>query len=239
MKIERGVTCPRCGASTPLPHDLRAPSFACAYCHATLETAAFAGGAAVTADALLGHMRAAVAAPEGALASIAQAPRFEDENTETRDARCRHCQAPVAVPMNLRVHTLTCGSCGRAQAVSDYVSDRERLEADMARQIAGNEALTRLRAEGVACPRCGGQNAVPEGASVQFPCRFCGAAVLLADHADAGAVARQRLRDNVFALRDEMVAAQQRKDRRLLAAILAVVGCIAVAAVIANVALAR
>ena len=234
MTIERGVTCPRCGASTPLPDDLRAPSFACAFCHATLDTAAFAGRGAVSADALLGHMRAAVADPANAIASIPLAPRFEDENATTRPAQCRDCHAAVAVPMNLRVHTFACAGCGKPQRVSDYVSDRERFEADMARQVAGNDALKRLRAEGVACPKCGGHNAVPEGASVQFPCGFCAATILLADHVDAGAVARQRLKENVFGLRDELMRKQQHRDRMTTRIIVGAIALVAVAGLVMN-----
>lgn len=43
MAREHGVTCSRCGASTPLPDDLRTPTFSCAFCHGELQAAAYAG----------------------------------------------------------------------------------------------------------------------------------------------------------------------------------------------------
>ena len=82
----------------------------------------------------------------------------------------------------------------------------------MARQVAGNEAWRRLLADGVACGRCGGVNAVPDDGSVQLACSFCGAAVLLSDHVDAGAVARHRLKHGVFAMRDEALAYASRLE---------------------------
>ena len=55
MASRRGVTCPECGASTLLPDDLTVPSFACAFCHAVLSTAAFAGVAVLLGAMALYH----------------------------------------------------------------------------------------------------------------------------------------------------------------------------------------
>jgi hypothetical protein len=219
----RGVTCPRCGGSTPLPHDLRVPTFECAFCHATLQTAAYAGQAAVSADALLGHIGAVVSAPAHAAAHAQAAPRFQGGSSEHRPAQCRACGGAVAVPLDLQVRTFGCPTCGRTHQVDDYVSNDERFRLDMARQVAGNEALRRLQAEGVPCGRCGGRNAVPSDGSVQVPCSFCGAPILLSDHVDASAVARQRLKHGVFALQEQLVAAQKARDRWILTVIVAVV----------------
>lgn len=216
MAGERGVTCPRCGASTPLPENLQTPSFACAFCQATLETAAFAGRAAVSADALLGHLNAVMSNPAAAkTAGVSDAPRFHGGSTESRAAACRDCGAPVSVPLDLEVRAFTCAGCGRAQQINAYISDGERFQLDMVRQTEGNAALKRARAEGLPCRKCGAHNAVPDDASIQFPCRFCGTPVLLADHVDASAVARHRLAGGVFAMRDELIAKQMARDRRV------------------------
>jgi hypothetical protein len=236
MASDRGVTCPHCGASTPLPEDLRTPTFQCAFCKSVLETARFAGQAAVSADAVIGYMSEAIAAKRVPDAdSIATAPRFEEENAATRPAACLACGAPVQVPLNLRVHHLTCGACGRSQPVNGYISDQERFELDMARQAAGNDALKRLQADGLSCTKCGGKNPLPADGSIQLPCKFCGATILLADHVDAGAVARQRLVHNVFAMKDELMRQQEARDRRNRYGAIALVVVLALIAVAVNV----
>lgn len=233
MASDRGVTCPHCGASTPLPDDLRTPTFPCAFCKTVLETARFAGQAAVSADAVVGYMSEAIASKRMPDAdSIASAPRFEEENQASRPAACLACGAQVQVPLNLRVHHLTCGACGRTQPVNGYISDQERFELDMARQVAGNEALKRLQAEGLSCTKCGGKNPIPADGSVQLPCKFCGATILLSDHVDEGAVARQRLKHGVFAMKDELMRQQEARDRRVrygVIALFVVLGLVAVA----------
>ncbi|MCC7540069.1 MAG: hypothetical protein IT379_27875 [Deltaproteobacteria bacterium] len=234
MAGNRGVTCPRCGASTPLPDDLRVPSFACAFCHATLETAAFAGRAAVSADALIGHMQAAVADPARVMDAARSAPRFEGGSAESRPSACKHCGAAVAVPLDLHVRELTCAACGRTQPVSAHVSDEERFALDMARQVAGNEALKRLKAEGVPCTKCGARNPVPDDGSVQLVCRFCGAAVLLSDHVDASAVARQRLKHGVYEMRDALMAKQARRQRTTTIVVVAIVVVVLAGFIVAN-----
>jgi hypothetical protein len=224
---ERGVTCPRCGGSTPLPTDLRVPTFRCTFCGVELATATYAGRAAVSADALIGHVSAAVAQPAGA-AAAASAPRFEGGDRSTRAASCRRCGGGVEVPLDLRVHELTCESCGQTQPVRDYISDKERFALDMARQVAGNQALLRLQAEGVPCGRCGGKNAVPDDGSVQVQCRFCSAPILLSDHVDDTAIARQRLKHGMYELRDELRRSQERRQRHTTRVILVLVGLIVV-----------
>ena len=231
MASNRGVTCPECGGSTPLPDDLTAPSFACVFCHATLETAAFAGEAAVSADALMEHVRGIAANPEGWQARIAEAPRFHGGSKESRPSRCLHCGADVAVPLKLEVHVLTCQSCGKEQPVDRHISDRERLEIDMARQVAGNEAYKRLLAEGLACPKCGAHNVGFGEGVVQIVCTYCSAAILLSDFVDETAIARHRLKQGMYATRDALRRAEEERLRttRIVVAVVVVVGLVVAA----------
>jgi hypothetical protein len=211
---ERGVTCHRCGASTALPEDLRVRTFGCTFCGAEIETASVVGREAVSADALLDHIARNVAS-RGDLGEMARsAPRFEGGSAGTRAARCMRCDAPVEVPLDVTVHHFVCGGCGSNEPVVAYVSDKERLEIDMARQIAGNEAFKRLKAEGVPCVRCAGKNAVPDDGSVQLVCRFCNATILLTDHVDPSAIARSRLKHGAYAMRDQARAANEASQRR-------------------------
>lgn len=235
MSTERGVTCPHCGASTPLPSDLRTPTFACAFCHATLETARFAGDAAVSADALGGYLRGGVEHKGPVEDFIRAAPKFQGDNRESRDAACLRCQSALKVPMDLTVRTLTCPSCHIEQRINEYISDHLRFEADMQRQTAGNAALKQLRAQGVDCPKCGGHNQVPPQASVQFPCQFCDAVVLLSDHVDESAVARQRLAEQVFAMRDDLMAQGARRKRLELIIIASALGVFVVIGLVMSV----
>jgi len=216
MPHDRGVTCSSCGASTPLPDDLRTLTFACAFCRATLETARYAGQQAVTADVLRAHLESVVANPQQAMQDMkdgVRAPVFEDENREVRDAACLSCGAPVKVPMALRVRDVTCGACGRTHSVDQYVPHDVRFKADMDRQVRDNEAFERLAETGVACTKCGGNNTVPTDGTVQIVCRFCSQTILLSDHVDAGAIARARLKNAVFGMRDELQAQQVESQR--------------------------
>ncbi|MBX3275348.1 MAG: hypothetical protein KF729_34095 [Sandaracinaceae bacterium] len=238
MSSDRGVTCSACGATTPLPDDLLVPTFACAFCHGTLSTAAHAGEAAVSADALVGHIERLAADPKAAMAnldeSVRSAPRFEGGSREHREGTCVHCRAPVAVPLDLAVRELTCGACGRAQFVREHISDEERFRLDMARQVAGNEAYERLLAEGLACPKCGGHNPVPDDGSVQLICKFCRAAILLSDHVDESAIARHRLKHGVYAVRDELMRQQQGRQRTIGIAVAVIVVVVLGALIAAN-----
>lgn len=189
------ITCPSCGSSTPLPADLTIATFSCGSCRAELRTVDYAGRAAVSADALVEHLRGVAAKPPAdAIASIASAPRFEGGSAE----------APPGA------------------------TDEERFRLDMERQVAGNEALRRLVAEGVTCRGCGGHNTVPDDDSVQLSCSFCGATLLLADYVDASAVARRRLKHGVFAVRDQLLAAEEARQRRVRWIVLAVVAVVVV-----------
>lgn len=216
MSHDRGVTCGACGASTPLPDDLTTPTFSCAFCRATLETARYAGQQAVTADVLSAHLDKVRANPQQAMQDMKdgiRAPVFEDENREVRDAACLSCKAPVKVPMALRVREVTCGACGMTCSVDRYVPHDVRFKADMDRQVRDNEAFKRLAETGVACTKCGGNNAVPTDGTIQITCRFCSTTILLSDHADPGAIARARLKNAVFEMRDEMMAQQAESQR--------------------------
>lgn len=231
---ERGVTCHHCGASTPLPEDLRAPTFHCAFCAAEIVTASVAGREAVSADALIGHIEQVMAKPPADLvASVHAAPKFEGGNAGTRASQCQRCGASVEVPLDLTVHHFACGACGANQPVNAYISDRERFELDMARQVAGNEALKRLKAEGVACGKCAGRNPVPDDGRVQIVCQFCRATILLGEHADPSAVARNRLKHAVYGIRDEAIRAQERQQRVVRNVVLAIVGVAIVGALVA------
>ncbi|MCZ7684228.1 MAG: tetratricopeptide repeat protein [Sandaracinaceae bacterium] len=78
------------------------------------------------------------------------APQFQGGSSSTCAASCRRCGAPIEVPLDVSVRELSCAGCGQRQRVNDYVSDEERFALDMQRQVAGNEAFARLKAEG--CP---------------------------------------------------------------------------------------
>lgn len=211
----QGVTCQSCGASTPLPDDLRVPTFACAYCRATLQTAAYAGQAAVSADALMGHINQVVQNKTPVREAVENAPRFQGGSTESRPAKCLNCAAPVMVPLDLQVRQLTCTRCNQVQAINRYISDTERFNLDMQRQLAGNAELKRIQAEGVACGRCGGKNSVPDDGSVQITCTFCKNAILLSDHVDATALARSRLKHGIYAFRDQAIAQGQAQNKKV------------------------
>lgn len=224
--MARGIQCPQCGASTPLPDDLRVPTFQCAFCQTSLPTAKFAGAAAVSADALVGFIGTLAEDPRAAMANIHEAPRFDGGSRELRAMTCMRCSASVQVPLDLQVREFACEGCGVTQAIDDYIPHEERFRLDMERQVAGNEALRRIQADGVPCGRCGGQNAVPDDGSVQFTCSFCQAVILLSDHADASAVARQRMKHGSRAVRAELQRqheAQVDRSRRIAAAIVVVV----------------
>ncbi len=238
MSTGRGVTCYRCGASATLPEDLRTPTFACGYCASVLETARYAGGMAVSADALAAHVRSGLASaaagrPLDVHAHVASAPKLEHGSAGHRTMPCRVCGAPLDAPLDVTVHRVTCRGCNHEQRIADYVSDAERLEIDMQRQVAGNEALKRLAAEGAPCGRCGARTPVSERGVVQIACAHCGATILLQDHVDASAVARQRLAPQVLA---DVAAAravhEQRARKRDLVIVAVVVAGIAVAALL-------
>jgi ribosomal protein S27E len=115
--------------------------------------------------------------------------------------------------MALRVRDVTCGACGRTHSVDQYVPHDVRFKADMDRQVRDNEAFERLAETGVACTKCGGNNTVPTDGTVQIVCRFCSQTILLSDHVDAGAIARARLKNAVFGMRDELQAQQVESQR--------------------------
>ena len=213
---DRGVTCQRCGGSTPLPDDLRVPTFPCRACGVPLSTAEYAGKTQVSADALLGHLGQIMGSdPLTAAARAHEGPRFLGGSAATRAAPCRHCQAPLTLSLDVEVRTTTCGGCGRVQSIDDYIPNQERFELDMARQIAGNEALTALIASGAPCGKCGARTAVPDDGSVQVACQFCGATVLLSDHVDASAIARRRLKHGVFAMQHAALADHSARQRKI------------------------
>ncbi|MEZ4340488.1 MAG: hypothetical protein R3B82_28035 [Sandaracinaceae bacterium] len=234
MASRRGVTCPECGASTLLPDDLTVPSFACAFCHAVLSTAAFAGESAVSADALVGHAQSVMADPTSWKERMAEAPRFRGSSAQSRPSTCLHCRADVDVPLALEVHFLTCPSCGKEQPVAQHISDRERLELDMARQVAGNDAYERLLAEGLDCRKCGAHNPVPDDGRVQLTCAHCRAVILLSDDVDETAVARRRLRAGMLEVREEAMRAQEQRQRTTQIVVVTLIVLALAAAVVAN-----
>ena len=210
--MANGVVCHHCGATTPLPSDLRASAFSCRYCHATLETARYAGSAAVSADVLAAHMQEIIENPPPEGFDSVPAPRFE-QSFGTKLEICGLCGQQVRVPLDLQVSAFNCTSCGRTQSVRDYISDEDRLMLDLRRQEAGNRQLQAAREQGVVCGRCGGSNQIPDDGSVQIACRFCGAVVLLSEHVDADALARTRLWHNVMETVDEQVEKYEKRQR--------------------------
>lgn len=233
--MSRGVRCPQCGASTPLPDDLRVPTFQCAFCQTVLDTAKFAGEAAVSADELVGFLGNVVADPRAAMARIHEAPRFEGGSREFRSMTCQRCSAPVEVPLDLQVREFRCEGCASTQSIDHYIPHEERFRLDMERQVAGNEALKRLQAEGVPCGRCGGENAVPADGSVQFTCTFCSAVILLSDHVDASAVARQRLKHGAMAVRADLQRQHEAQIERNRWIFAVVMGVVILAVIVVNV----
>lgn len=211
--MSASVACARCGASTPLPDDLLQSTFPCRACGEVLQTAALAGGAAVSADQVVGFANEVAGQPFDP-ERLRDAPRFHEENPDHLDRPCLRCGANLAVPLALTEKEVRCGACERTFPITAYLSDAERLERDMERQVRGNDALKRLVAEGLACSQCGGHNPVPDDHQVQLTCAFCGATLRLADYVDEGALARRRLARGVFALHDELAARQEQAERR-------------------------
>ncbi len=222
--MSRGVECQKCGASTPLPDDLRVPTFHCSFCHAELQTVSYVGETAQKADEMRAFFQQVVHDP----GNLGVAPRLPTANRDaTRASKCRKCGGAIEVSLDMRVHQVTCPSCGQLDAVNAHVSDAERMQLDMAKQIAGNQALRDLRAKGLACGKCGGQNAVPDDGSVQVVCRHCGQPILLADHVDADALARSRLRHAALELRHGLQDGKKRENR-IVAIVLGIVFGVAI-----------
>jgi hypothetical protein len=181
-----------------------------------LSTAAYAGNTQVSADAFLGHLGHVLGSdPRTAAVRAHEGPRFQGGSTATRDAPCRHCQATLTLSMDLEVRTTTCGGCGRVQSIDDYIPNEERFALDMARQVAGNDALKVILAAGVPCGKCGGQNPVPDDGRVQVVCQFCGTTILLSDHVDATAIARRRLKHGVLGMKETVLREHAARQRRL------------------------
>ena len=106
----------------------------------------------------------------------ANAPRFRGGRRVARGG-VPAVPRPLAIPLDLSVRELTCG--GWAPSTRERAaSRRERFALDMQRQSAGNEALARVRAEGVICGRCGASNAVPGRRGGAVPCASCKAPIL-------------------------------------------------------------
>lgn len=233
MQRERGITCTHCGGSSPVPADLRTPSFPCAFCGTILSTTAVAGHAAVSADGTIANLREAVTRPVSPEA-VARMPVYRERPSHVRAAKCHHCGADVAVPLDLHEKELVCAACQRRQPITLYISDRERFELDMRRQVAANAELARARAEGVPCLSCGASCPVPDDGSIQTRCATCGAVVMLADHVDAGALARRRLMHGVHAIKNELTEQQAARDRKVkvvvaLGVVLVLVGAVVIA----------
>jgi hypothetical protein len=164
------------------------------------------GEAVVSADAFVTGLEAVFAGKASTLA----APR-DARPSPSRAGQCLRCKRPIEVTMDLRIHQLTCAECGCVQPVAAHVSDVERMQIDQQRQIAENEALKALRAEGTSCPGCGGH--VPVGATgVQATCGFCGAVVVLSGLVGEDALARERLGTGVRAAIDEARSRQERRS---------------------------
>jgi hypothetical protein len=228
-----GVTCSHCGASTPLPADLRIATFQCTYCHGELSTAKYAGVGAVRVDEMGAYLDAVLDAGtvEGHVA-----PKLVHGTAGFREHPCAGCKAPLQVPLDVTINKVTCGACGRVDPVNRYVDDVERLNIDMARQQAGNDELKRLIAEGVKCRKCNAHNAVGEPIEVQQTCTSCGGVILLSDFVPADAVDRARLKAAVFGIRDRAMAKQASSGRRQAIMIIGLILAIAAIATIVSLA---
>lgn len=231
-----GIDCPQCGASTPLPDDLRVPTFACRYCNTELSTEQYAGPGAVRVEEMRAYLEAIVETPS--TVSTATAPKLVHGEGGARDAACAHCGAPITVPLTITVPTVRCDACGKTEPVNRYVSDAERLQLDMARQIAGNQAVAELLHTGVTCPRCGAHNALSAPVPVQMACASCRHAILLSDFVPADAIDRARLKESVLALK-EGLARKQRASSRVAGYVVGAVVIVIVLLALAAALLAR
>jgi len=214
----QGVRCTHCGASTPLPDDLLIETFTCRFCATTLSTAAFAGEGAVRVDEMKAYLSAAIESPP---TSYENAPKLVHGTAGFRRMPCVHCAAPIDVPLQITVPRVRCDACGREEFVKRYISDVERLQIDMARQVQGNQALKALIASGVSCGRCGANNPLSEPVEIQMSCRSCGHVILMKDHVPADAIDRARLKAAVVEIHE--AAKQQHADRSRTVAIFTVV----------------
>jgi transcription elongation factor Elf1 len=142
------------------------------------------------------------------------APKLEHGDAGTRDAECVHCGAGISVPLTITIPTVSCASCGKTEPVSRYVSDGERFQLDMARQLAGNQQLRELLHTGLTCPRCGAHNALSEPVPVQIACSSCRHTILLSDFAPADAVDRARLKQTALEFKQGLLAKQEANARR-------------------------
>jgi DNA-directed RNA polymerase subunit RPC12/RpoP len=228
----KGVTCSHCGASTPLPDDLRTPRFECQYCHTVLETVAYAGLGAVRAE----EMRAVLDGIARGEVPTSTPQRLVHGGDGTRDLPCVHCKATLAVPLHIETSTVTCAACGRVEPVNRYISDAERLEIDMQRQIAGNAAVAELVRNGIPCDRCGAPNQVPEPIPVQVVCSACSHAILLSGHVPADAVDRARLKHSALALRDAIQVKAKTANRTNSYVAIGMISVILVIAIVATLA---
>lgn len=218
-----GVKCVHCGASTPLPADLRVPTFECAYCHGQLETAKYAGEGAVRVDEMGAYLNTALqtGSTEGMTA-----PKLVHGTAGFRELPCLACKVTLQVPLDVTINQVTCGGCGKTAPVNRYIDDVERMNIDMARQQAGNDEVKRLIAEGVSCRKCNAPNPVLEPISVQQTCTSCGGVILLSDYAPADAIDRQRLKAVVFGIRDQAMAMNAAHGRRNAIIIACVIGVV-------------
>lgn len=220
-----GVKCSTCGASTPLPSDLRIPTFECAYCHAQLETAAYAGVGAVRVDEMGAYMNAVL---DSGTTDGHVAPKLVHGTAGFRAMPCFACKAEVQVPLDVTITKVTC-ACGREAPVNRYISDVERLQIDMARQIAGNEELARLKVDGLRCRKCNAHNPVADPIEVQQICSSCRGVILLSDYVPPDAIDRQRLKASVDGIGGRgmaMQAASKRNQVFLIVGLFLAVGAI-------------
>lgn len=228
------MTCSQCGASTPLPADLRIPTFHCAYCNAALSTTAYAGVGAVRVDEMGAFFNAVV---ESGSAEGHVAPKLVHGTAGMRRMPCFACTAEIEIPLDVTISRVTCTSCGRDAAVNRYISDVERLQIDMARQVSGNAELKRLIAEGVQCKRCNAQNTFGDPVPVQLECTSCRGVILISDYVASDAVDRSRLRANAYAMRDNLIAKRTASGNRNAIVIVAII--VVVIAIALGIALTR
>ncbi len=204
------------------------PTFACQFCAAELSTEKYAGTGAVRADEMRAYLHGLLEQP----GAIPEAPKLVHGDGGTREAQCAHCGATLVVPLTITVSTVRCDACGKSEPVNRYVSDGERLKLDMARQIAGNQALAELVRTGMHCPKCGAHNVIAQPVPVQVACSTCRHAILLSDFVPADAIDRARLKHSVLGLKEGITARQTQRARTERYVVLAVFLVVGIAAVI-------
>lgn len=187
--MEAGVTCAHCGGQTPLPEDLRVPTFTCRYCKQPLETVRYAGES-VQVDH---QMAFADEAMDGVFNFFSNPGVMPIANVMPDVVRpCRRCGQPVTMSLMFQDAAANCSHCGLSSTISDYLTEEQQSALRDEAYEKDAEALQAVRAHGVGCRTCGANNPAPPAATGQSICHHCGAVLLLSDYLPEHLVARVR-----------------------------------------------